>query len=73
MLFTTLQNGSTKEVLGRGDYWLMLGLGGIIYWENLPLLIFIASFTASLYGLYQKSNSNQENFYLLHHSYVVQI
>ncbi|MFD0965742.1 prepilin peptidase [Seminibacterium arietis] len=43
-----------KEVLGRGDYWLMLGLGGIIYWENLPLLIFIASFTASLYGLYQK-------------------
>lgn len=34
-----------KRSLGRKDYWLMLGLGGIITLGNLPLLIFIASFT----------------------------
>lgn len=41
-----------REALGRGDYWLMLGLGSVIHYQDLPLLIFLASFTALVFALW---------------------
>jgi len=32
-----------KEALGRGDYWLALGIGAYLTIEYLPLFLFIAS------------------------------
>ena len=31
-----------KEALGRGDYWLALGIGAYLTIEHLPLFLFIA-------------------------------
>ncbi|PJG83048.1 prepilin peptidase [Caviibacterium pharyngocola] len=35
-----------KEALGRGDYWLMLGLGAFLPAQQLPLLVFIGCMAA---------------------------
>ncbi|ACA32425.1 prepilin peptidase [Histophilus somni] len=40
------------EALGRGDYWLMLGLGSFISWTKLPLLIFLACLTGLIYVVF---------------------
>lgn len=38
-----------KEALGRGDYWLMLGLGSVIHWQDFPLLLFVACLVGLVY------------------------
>lgn len=43
------------EALGRGDYWLMLGLGSFVSWTALPLLVFIACISGLAYAFWQKS------------------
>lgn len=43
-----------REALGRGDYWLMLGLASFIPWQQLPLMVFIACLCGLFYGLYQR-------------------
>lgn len=43
-----------REALGRGDYWLILGLASFIRWQQLPLLVFIACLCGIFYVLAQK-------------------
>ncbi|HDR1021578.1 TPA: prepilin peptidase [Pasteurella multocida] len=38
-----------KEVLGRGDYWLMLGLGSAIHWQYFPVLVLFACLAGLVY------------------------
>lgn len=39
-----------KEVLGRGDYWLMLGLGSAIHWQYFPILVLFACLAGLFYA-----------------------
>ncbi len=41
-----------REALGRGDYWLMLGLGGFVPAQQLMLTVFFACFGGMSYALY---------------------
>ncbi|QLB13522.1 type 4 prepilin peptidase 1 [Bisgaardia hudsonensis] len=54
-----------KEALGRGDYWLMLGLGSTTYWQELPVMVFISCIIALGYigwKNYQNSQIKQIPF-----------
>lgn len=51
--------GYGKEALGRGDYWLMLGLGSLSAWQQIPLLIFSACSIALVYAAYLKCRGQQ--------------
>jgi leader peptidase (prepilin peptidase)/N-methyltransferase len=41
-----------KEGMGYGDFKLMAMAGALVGWQYLPIVIFIASFTGTLWGLY---------------------
>lgn len=43
-----------QEALGRGDYWLIAALAAFIHWQNLPLMIFIACSSATIYAIWRK-------------------
>ncbi|MFD1806883.1 prepilin peptidase [Pasteurella oralis] len=43
-----------REALGRGDYWLMLGLSSVLHWSQLPLLVLIACCCAMGYAFFAK-------------------
>lgn len=46
-----------QEALGRGDYWLMLGLGGFIPLSQLALMVLLACLGGLTYGLYLRLRS----------------
>lgn len=58
------------EALGRGDYWLMLGLGSFISWTRLPLLIFLACLTGLIYVVFNARD--KKTFIPFARSYVSQ-
>lgn len=48
--------GYQKEALGRGDYWLMLGLSSMLHWSLLPLFVLFACLCAISYAVWLKFN-----------------
>ncbi|WP_424411388.1 prepilin peptidase [Pasteurella sp. PK-2025] len=54
-----------QEALGRGDYWLMLGLGSMLHWQHFPLLVLIACIVGLgyvLWGKYQQRRIDEVPF-----------
>ncbi|MGC7589625.1 prepilin peptidase [Bisgaard Taxon 46] len=48
-----------REVLGRGDYWLMLGLGSAIHWQYFPVLVLFACLVGLVYAYGMKIKGGQ--------------
>ncbi|KNE78032.1 prepilin peptidase [Aggregatibacter actinomycetemcomitans] len=50
-----------QEALGRGDYWLALGLGVFLPAHQLPVFLFLACFFGLLYAAYAKYRHRAPN------------
>ncbi|WP_052461926.1 prepilin peptidase [Necropsobacter massiliensis] len=52
LMYHLAKVGYRREALGRGDYWLMFGLGGFVPAQQLALTVFLACFGGLSYALY---------------------